>query len=362
MPEEEKLDEILEQGSVVSPKREVVYYRPKFHRRVLANLVDILLFAFLFIGLFSLDRYIVTNTSEYKSNMKEFNQIRVDSGIFVDLENGNYEDIITHLNSDSKNNSEYKMRKAREAIEQFITYSSVVSSETDYKYIVEDYDKFRLNDKLVYKYSKATEWDGMPLFVQSGDEIIENPVLIDEHNYVPNVYNVYYSKAYAKYVDDHLQGFLSTRIPRFYDLTKYLALTLIFADIVPAYLVSGILVYYVPTLFFRRGRRTLGKALYRIGLVDSRVLSPTFARSTARFTIFYFAELVLSVVTFGLPFLISFSMMAFSKGKQGFPDYMLSLTEIDMSRTKIYKSYDEADFDQINAHKKPVDFRVPNFD
>ena len=362
MPEEEKLDEILEQDSLVSPKKEIIYYRPKFHRRVLANLVDIILFAFLFIGIFSLDRYIVVNSSEYKTNMNEFNQIRVDSGIFVKLDNGNYEDIVTNLNSDSKNNSEYKMRKAREAIEQFITYSSTVSTGVDYKFVVEDYDKFRLNSKLVYKYKSATEWDGMPLFIQSGDEIVENPVLIDESNYVPNIYGVFYSKAYANYIDNHLQGFLSTRIPRFYDLTKYLALTLVFADIVPAYLISGILVYYVPTIFLRRGRRTLGKALYRIGLVDSRVLSPTFARSTARFAIFYFAELVLSVVTFGLPFLISFSMMAFSKGKQGFPDYMLGLTEIDMSRTKIYKTYDEADFDQINAHKKAVDFHVPNFD
>lgn len=362
MPEEEKLDEILERDSLLSPKKEIIYYRPKFIRRVLANFVDILLFAFLFVGLFCLDRYIVINTDEYKANMREFNQIRVDSGIFVKLYNGDIEDIITNLNGDSKNNSEYKMRKAREAIEQFITYSSNVSSEKDYNYIVQDYNKFRLNPKLVYSYKKATQWDGMPLFIQEGDAIIENPVLIKETNYVPNVYNVFYKKAYTKYIDDHLQGFLTTRIPRFYDLTKYLALTLIFADIVPAYLMSGILIYYVPTLFFKRGRRTLGKALYRIGLVDSRILSPTFARSTARFSIFFFAELILSVVTFGLPFLISFSIMVFSKGKQGFPDYMLRLTEIDMSRTKIYKSYDEADFDQINTHKKAVDFRVPNFD
>ena len=54
--------------------------------------------------------------------------------------------------------------------------------------------------------------------------------------------------------------------------------------------------------------------------------------------------------------------MVFSKEKQGFPDYMLSLIEVDMSRTKIYLSYSEADLDKVNSHREPVDFHVPNFD
>ena len=137
---------------------------------------------------------------------------------------------------------------------------------------------------------------------------------------------------------------------------------LLFADLLPAYLITGILVYYVPTLFFVRGRRTLGKALYQIGLVDSRVLNPTVARATARFAIFYLAELCLSLATFGIPYLISFSLMVFSKRRQGFPDYMLGLTEIDMSRTKIYKTMGEAEMDKINTYKEPVDFKVPNYD
>lgn len=361
--QEQQLDQILEEGALASENKkvEVIYYRPKFYRRILANFIDILIFILIFVGLFSLGRYIMTNSEGYKNNFNAFNKIRVDSGLYV-KDSGEIKDIITYLDGDSKNNSEYKMKKARQAIENFIAYSHTVCSESGYTSIVNDYDSYRLKPKMIYK-NKKSEYNGTLLFVLDEDNnVIENPELFAVGSYVPNIYNYFYNKAYKPYIDKQCQGFLTTKIPNYFELTKYMALMLIFAAITPSYLLTGILVYYVPTLCFRRGRCTLGKALYRIGLVDRRVLSPTFARTTARFAILYFAVIILSVVTFGLPMLISFSLMVFSKGKQGFPDYMLGLTEIDMSRTKIYKSFDEADFDKIDSHKKAVDFRVPNFD
>ena len=60
--------------------------------------------------------------------------------------------------------------------------------------------------------------------------------------------------------------------------------------------------------------------------------------------------------SFGLPYIVSFSIMVFSKKKQGFPDYMLGLQEIDTSKSKIYNSMEEIQLDQITPHRKPVDF------
>ena len=131
---------------------------------------------------------------------------------------------------------------------------------------------------------------------------------------------------------------------------------LIFCEIAPSYRVSGILTYLVPPLFFRKGKKTLGKALYKIGLVDSRLLNCTYPRFFARFAIFYFGELLLSLLSFGLPYIVSFSIMVFSKKKQGFPDYMLDLQEVDTSKAKIYNSLEEAKVDQITPHKKAIDF------
>ena len=360
---EEQLDQILEQGSIAAPtpKEEIIYYRPKFHRRVLANFVDILIFIFILTGLFAATRAIVTNTDSFKGNFNELNRLRVTSGLYID-DNGQIKDVMSYLDGDSKNNTQYKMNQSRKAIEKFIAFASEVCTEKDYKTIVDDYDTYRLKSTMVYK-NGDSQYNGTPLFVKDEQNVVvENPELFATGAYVPNVYGYFFSKAYKPYIDKNAQGYLATKIPNYYELSQYMALMLIFAEILPAYIMSGILVYYVPTLCFRRGRCTIGKALYRIGLVDSRVLSPTFARATARFSIFFFAELLLSIVTLGAPFLISFTMMLVTKSKQGFPDYMLKLTEIDMSRTKIYRSFDEVDLDKINAHKEPIDFRVPNFD
>ena len=52
-------------------------------------------------------------------------------------------------------------------------------------------------------------------------------------------------------------------------------------------------------------------------------------------------------------------MMVFSKKKQGFPDYMLDLQEVDTSKDKIFNTIEEVKLDSINPSKKPVDFNVP---
>ena len=124
-----------------------------------------------------------------------------------------------------------------------------------------------------------------------------------------------------------------------------------------AFVSSVILTYFVPTLFFRRGRKTLGKALYQIGTVDSRYLSPTFWRNLAKWGIFL-AEMILGVASLGVVFIASFTMMAFSKNRQGFPDYMLGLQEVDTSRTKIYFNLVEIQLSNASSYKKGTDFRL----
>ena len=363
MVDEKLFDEILGQDTVISPnkKREVIYYRPKFHRRVLANLIDIIIFAFIFSSLFVLNRFIVSQTNDFKQNTETLNNIKLSSGIYALDDNDQISDIVTILNNDTGQNNQYKKIKASQGIDTFLSYAKDVCEEQDYLEIKQNYDDFRMSDSLVYTYEDSS-LNGTPLFVlDSENNIVENPVLFTP-NPAPTIYYYYYSNVYAKYIDNNVQGYLITKIPHYYNLMKYFSYMVIFADLLPAYLVSGILVFYIPTLCFRRNRYTLGKALYRIGLVDRRVLSPSFGRITARFAIFYFAELCLSIFTFGLPYLLSFSLMVFSKDKQGFPDYMLGLIEVDTSRTKIYKNYDEADLEHIDTHKDPVDFKVPNFD
>ena len=68
--------------------------------------------------------------------------------------------------------------------------------------------------------------------------------------------------------------------------------------------------------------------------------------------------MILSIATLGIPFIISISMMVFSKHKQGFPDYMLGLYEVDTSNNKIYNNEAEITLDHANTYKEPIDFKM----
>ena len=50
-------------------------------------------------------------------------------------------------------------------------------------------------------------------------------------------------------------------------------------------------------------------------------------------------------------------MMAFSKNRQGFPDYILKLQEIDTSKNNIYMNYTDAQL-KNGVHGKAIDFEM----
>ncbi len=321
---------------------EIHYSLPRFHRRVFANLVDFLLFVFLFFLLFLSSRAAVTNLPSYVEKDEMLLSIRSDSGLYH-VDDKKSVDIVSYLDDEANQYTAYqKMQLSSKAIDSFIAYVADKASIEDGATIQKDYDSYRLDSALSY--------EGVPYFVMDNGLIVRN-----KENKADN--ETYFLEAYAPYIDTNCQGYLLTLVPEYLELVKFEAYMLFFAEIPIAYLLSGVLVYLLPPLFFKRGRMTLGKAMYQIALVDSRLLSCSFSRYLARWSIFFFFELCLSLFTFGLPFFISFSMMAFTKGKQGFPDYLLGLSEVDASHEKIYRSYEEISLDGLEGEKEPIDFK-----
>ncbi len=324
---------------------EISYRKPKFWHRVIANLIDFLLLVLVFFVLFISCRAIVQSTSTYKEKDAELKQMRLDSGLYYESEEYGVRDIIAYLNLVDLS-SYVKMTRAESAINTFLSYCDEVCEPEKAAEIRETYDTERLDTETF------SDDNGVAYFVYDtdGETIIRNSECSATNQ-------EYFDNFYTYYIDEVLHGYLVIAIPNYYELTKYESNMLIYAEILPSYLVAGVLIYYVPTLFFRKGRKTLGKAIYHIGLIDKRFLNPTWKRSLARFLIFYFFEYLLSVFTFGIPLIISFSLMAFSKNRQGFPDYMLSLMEIDTSNYRIFDSYDEITIDRLTNKKEPVDFK-----
>jgi uncharacterized RDD family membrane protein YckC len=323
---------------------EISYQKPYFHRRIFANLIDIIIFAFVFACLFLGARQIVTSSNSYQAKEKSILQTMNDSGLYV-VTDGQATDLVSYLEKESNDfSASDKKNRAQKGIGTFIAYVGAVNSSSAESKVQTAYDDYRLSSSLTYQ--------DVPYFIRNSSGTIE------ENSACPADYASYFSNAYAPFLDNQCQGYLLTLVPGYVSLVKYESQMLYFVEILPSYALAGLLVYLVPPLCNPRNHATLGKMLYHIGLADSRLLSVSFWRFIARFSIFYFAELILSLFTFGVPYLISFTLMVFTKNRQSFPDYLLGIFEIDLTHSKLYKSFTEIALEGVSGAKKPIDFKM----
>lgn len=328
-------------------KQEIVtieYTYPKFWHRVMANLIDILIFAVTAVALFIGVRAIVVNTPNYKALENYVDQTRLDSQLYVKSEK-NILSLTSYLEDNKNIAPSVKNLRSQSAIDGFIDYIRNNFGDEKANLVQEDYDSFRLNDSLTYA--------GVKYFTKEEGKIKYNPDCSADAK-------TYYSNVYYPYLTDHCQSFLISINTQYASSAKEIGTYLLWLEIPVSYIIAAVLTYFVPPLFFKRGRKTLGKAIYHIGLVDKTLFSPKLGRYALRFIIFLFGELILSLATFGIPFIISFSLMAFSKRRQGFPDYMLAMVEIDTSKNNIYMDKVEAELTLNPVYKPPVDFNLIN--
>jgi hypothetical protein len=326
------------------PEQIKINYRPpKFFRRLLADMIDLLVFAFIGVCIFLGIRQGVVSSSSYLAAQDRVVEVKKASGLFID-NSGTLTDAVTYW-SKSKSLSGTELKNHYIAvIDDFIAYVGKDISVESQKKVQADYDSYRLADSLTY--------DGIKYFVtDTSGAIVENSAcLADDKTKATSVY--------GPYIDNRAQGFLTTLNPSYLADTKYMSNKLLFEEIPISFVAAEILAFYVPGLFFRRGRKTLGKALYHIARVDSKCLNVSFGRYTAESAIFIFGIGGLSLVTLGVPLIVSFSLMAFSKNKQDFPDYMLGIREITDEDQKVYFSKEEILMETMKSDKKAVDFKM----
>lgn len=360
------MDQQIEKAEIVK----IEYEQPKLVHRVLANFLDILLMVGMTIVLFIASRAIVQSTPMYRQNDIEIRRVELTSGLYINADKTNGSaidtrgfDIEEYQYGDSvqlmtywlprQSNLTYEdiVNRCEKAINKFASYMGTIDPD------LETEVKIFVNEQKTKKIGKVS---GHENYFSKNEETGEFFIPLNESGIPYYSYQTYFEDFYKIIMDNNLtDDYLTKKAPNFKENLANEGKYLLLIELPSAYLLAGILVYFIPPLFFRRGRQTLGKALYRIGLVDKNVFSPTFARFSVRFIIFFFAEMVLAVFTFGAPFFISFTMMLVSKRKQGFPDYILGLTEIDASKQKIYYNKIEALSDKASVYKTPTDFKLP---
>ena len=332
----------------------LVYEQPPFIKRCFGNFLDIIFLFLTFIAMFIAVQKTAAATPQYRAADNVVATYRKDSGLFeYSSKRKTWENISTYL--DNNNDTAYHTRvyRCQLAIDNFITYVQTNGTTEQYEELVSNYDESRLSPKVL-------DSEGRNLFIKTTveeegvmvEKIVRNPEARAGDEY-------YYTHFYREYTLTNCGGYLISFFPEYQSALKSLSNILFFIQIPIAVFVSGVIIYFVPpVLIFRRGRSTFGKKLMQIGLVDSKVLNPSFGRYTARWAIFFFGELVLSLFSFGLPFIISFSMMVFSKRRQGFPDFMLGLTEVDTNKQKVYFSKYEIAVEHSLDHKEAIPFKL----
>ena len=131
------------------------------------------------------------------------------------------------------------------------------------------------------------------------------------------------------------------KYPGYVEATKVINACFIGLIIVAPITLTILIFEFIVPLIFRRGYRTFGKLLLKIAVVDSRGLAPKFWRFLLRFLIFLFLEILLSLVTFAIPLILSFTMAVFTKTNQAFHDYLVGTYVVDTTNTRIFYTEEE---------------------
>lgn len=308
--------------------KEIEYYRPKFTRKLAASFMDAFIFSLLSLLFVVISKAIGDVTPTYKQNSSELDTIKIDSGLFLEDNDGLVRDVVTIYNLDTETNSSVVEKEVVNSINNFFTYVDNNLSHELYESMIKEYDELRLDQKLIYSYEGNT----YKLFIQKNGKVVKNnEVVIPSKSYI---------SFYKNYIDNYALGYFHSKIDRVVTLEKYFSYVMAI-EVIVGVLVGSIINYYVFPLIFRRNRYTLGRLTYKIGLVNKDVLHVSFGQFTLRFLIIFFLEIALSFVTFGIPIIFSFTMSLVTKKKQYFHDYLLGIEEVDLQDNQVYYSKDE---------------------
>lgn len=308
--------------------KEIEYYRPKFTRKLAASFMDAFIFSLLSLLFVVISKALGDVTPTYKQNSSELDTIKLDSGLFLEDNDGLVRDIVTIYNLDTETNSSVVEKEVVNSINNFFTYVDNNLSLELYESMIKEFDELRLDQKLIYSYEGNT----YKLFIQKDGKVVKNnEVVIPSKSYI---------SFYKDYIDNYALGYFHSKIDRVVTLEKYFSYVMAI-EVIVGVLVGSIINYYVFPLIFRRNRYTLGRLTYKIGLVNKDVLHVSFGQFTLRFLIIFFLEIALSFVTFGIPIIFSFTMSLVTKKKQYFHDYLLGIEEVDLQDNQVYYSKDE---------------------
>lgn len=330
----------------LNPKIHIHYHKAPVYKKVFARLFDLLLALAIGISLFLGVRALVLKLPSYQKASDEIHQVMTACGIYEEDREAELSLISKKHHADGTMSPKEKTTFYQDHIDVFLRFIKDEAGEKAYQMVSQDYDAYRLEKKHL----------GTAYFVSDEAGIVTmNPDFSFE-----DPYTLYNQNVYEPFINERLTGHLNATLPSYVDNQKKLSQAVYFIEVPLAAVCAVFLVMALPGIFFRRGRETLGMRIYHISLADSDLLSVRTGKYIGYSFIRIFFIYLLSFYTLGVPLIIDVSLMAFSRQKQDFGEYMLGLYELDTSSEKVYLSKAEIALEQ--AHNAEIFEKFKAFD
>ncbi len=319
---------------------EIEYQKASFARRVLSALLDMILFGVFTFLLYSYAlSFLPLTFPSYVANVETFTERKAESGLFSDF----YEQNDSTLVSDyyrheiaQAENSDKKLEVTEEAntyIEQVLTDFYQMETFLEVTGGLKTYQEQKIpeGEQISFYFVYSETGQIVPNGARSQDEMWE-----------------FYQSAVDEALGYLYQDSVLLSSSRVITWTHVGMISI-------AIIIGGCLFYLMFPFIFKKNRQTLGKKLFKLGVINADGLRPNNKKTLGRFALFFFLEIVLSLLTFGVPLIISFSMVAFSKTGTSLHDYLANTYVVDVSTYNIYKSVDE--YQSEEKHKRNFDVK-----
>ena len=301
---------------------EVVFNKPKYRVRLFAFLFDLLCMSILGVLLVFATQAIMNNVPYYKEANQNINEIQLASGLYVERDDHTTKLMCDHYKIEKQEQYEEYNKKFDVALTNFYSNERFFDSSDPhsglYLYNIEKIPEGQ-NDSKLFIYADESH---------TSIEEKSDASKVDLYNFYCKIM----SEKAVKYVinsDAYIKN------------SRTISLTFVFITLLIPILLSVLVFEFVMPLIFKRGRKTLGKLLFKLSVVDARGLNCSFWRFLARFSIFLILEVLVGIVSFAIPLIVSFSMMVFSKTSQTFHDYVSGTYVVEAPMTSICITQEE---------------------
>ena len=311
---------------------EVNFNKAKFSTRMLAFGADLLLMAITALGLVIASQAILMHVPFYKNAGQNIKNIQYESHLYI--HGSDNEPLILCDYYSPTSEEEYKA-----------ACSDVDNALTAFYTDARFFDQEDPQDG-IYLYNQQKLSSGYFIYEDESQTTITKKGDVSYEALFP---------VYATFMKENAVSYL-VKYPGYLDSTRTINVSFIFLILLLPITLSVTIYEFIIPLIFRRGRKTIGKLILKLGVVDSRGLSPSFWRFLARFALFLFFEVLLSVVSFLIPLIVSISMFAFSKMNQSFHDYMTLTYVVDTSNASIFMN--EEDYKKSQEKLKQLEVKA----